>query len=78
MATQPDPFYQKLLEEELQKDEPDWKAVRQYIRFNVAPPISEDGGMSMIHKVAFCGQTDILRWCVKNQDVNLKNVSLAY
>jgi len=72
-----DTYFQNLLDEEVKKDDPDWKVVRQFIKYNVhmSPPERETG-ITMLHKAAYAGIDDVIRWCVGLPDINLnaKNV----
>ncbi len=69
-------YYQKLLDEELKKELPDWKQVRQYIGFQVQPsPPDADTNMSVLHKAALHGQVEVLKWVLSQPEieVNTKN-----
>ncbi len=73
-----DAYYQKLLDEELKRENPDWKQVRQYMGFQVRPsPPDADTGMSIYHKAALQGVVDVMRWALANLPdpsyVNAKN-----
>ncbi len=69
-------YYQKLLDEESKKESPDWKQVKQYIGFEVHPsPPDGDTAMTLLHKAALQGQTEVVKWIVSqpNVDVDGKN-----
>jgi hypothetical protein len=58
-------YYQKLLDEELKKETPDWKQVKQFIGFQVVPSLADaDTGMNVLHKASLHGQTEITKWAI--------------
>ena len=60
-----DSYYQKLLDDEMRQQAPNWKSVRQYINMDVLPsPVDRTTGMAMIHIAAYFGESVVLKWCI--------------